>query len=81
MNSPLRDKAWARRFARNCGGDLGITRAGPRYRFPIRIWTPTRVPKRAQRTVTVPADRVVEDCPQPESPYKPVQYIKQETTT
>lgn len=31
--------------------------------------------------VTVPADRVVPDCPMPESPYKPVQYIKQETTT
>jgi hypothetical protein len=76
----LRDKAWARRFARNCGGDLGITRAGPRYRFPIRIWTPTRVPKRAQRTVTVPADRVVKDCPQGESPWKPIVNVPQGST-
>ena len=54
MNNVLRDKAWARRFART-SGDLGITRAGPRYRFPIRIWTPTRVPQKARRlSVTVP---------------------------
>ena len=74
MISVMRDKAWARRFARHCGGDLGITHAGPRYRFPIRIWTPTRI-KRTQRTVTVPADRVVKDCPQPDPPeYRPIQY-------
>jgi hypothetical protein len=63
MNATLRDKAWARRFASKCGGDLGITHAGPSYKVPFRYWKPSRIP-----TIT----RMVRDCPQADEPWREV---------